>query len=334
MVEIVNYPFAVALCFLAMICWGSWQNTQKFTGKGWNFELFYWDFAFGILLMSIIYAFTIGSFGGSGRSFLNDLGQATFKNLGYAFLAGVIWNLGTLLLVRAISIAGMATAFTIGGGLAWLLGIVLNYIESPANYKSNLLYVGLGLIVIVLLTSYFAYKRKADTLKKPTITAVTLSVCVGVLIAFYYVIMVRTLDPDFSLQNTGKLTPYTAVVLFSIGVFISTFIFNPIFMLKSVEGGSVSIKQYFSGTRKSHVMGVAGGMIWSSGNALSFMAVSAAGSAISYGLSNAAPLVAAIWGVFVWKEFKGASSGIRWLLFFMFFFYILSLIVIILSKAR
>ncbi|GAH66064.1 unnamed protein product, partial [marine sediment metagenome] len=129
-------------------------------------------------------------------------------------------NLGTLLLVRAIAIAGMATAFTIGGGMAWLLGIVLNYIESPANYKSNLLYVGLGLIVIVLLTSYFAYKRKADTLKKPTITAVTLSVCVGVLIAFYYVIMVRTLDPDFSLQNTGKLTPYTAVVLFSIGVFI------------------------------------------------------------------------------------------------------------------
>ena len=333
MIEITNYPIAIAICFLAMICWGSWQNTQKFTGKGWNFELFYWDFSLGILLMSLIYAFTIGSFGNSGRSFLDDLGQATFRNIGYALFAGVIWNLGTMLLVRAISIAGMATAFTIGGGLAWLLGIVLNYIENPATYKPNLLYAGLGLIVITLLTSYFAYKKRAELQKKPTIGAILLSIGVGVLIAFYYVIMVRALDPDFTAVNAGKLTPYTAVVFFSIGVFISTLIINPMFMQRSVEGGKVSMKQYFSGSRQAHTMGVAGGMIWSSGNALSFMAVSAAGSAISYGLSNAAPLVAAVWGVFVWKEFKGASAGIRWLLFFMFVFYLTSLTLIILSKA-
>ena len=333
MLEITNYPIAIAVCFLAMICWGSWQNTQKFTGKGWNFELFYWDFALGILLMSLIYAFTAGSFGSSGRSFLNDLGQATLKNIGYALFAGVIWNLGTLLLVRAIAIAGMATAFTIGGGLAWLLGIILNYIENPADYKPFLLYVGLILIVVTLMTSYFAYKRQADSLKKPTLGVVIMSVCVGILVAFYYVIMVRSLDPDFSLENSGKLTPYTAVVCFSVGVLLSTMIFNPIFMRKSIEGGSVSIKQYFSGTVKAHTMGVAGGMIWSSGNALSFMAVNAAGSAISYGLSNAAPLVAAVWGIFIWKEFKGASIGIRRLLFLMFLLYFISLTIIILSKA-
>lgn len=333
MVEISNYPIAVAVCFLAMICWGSWQNTQKFTGKGWNFELFYWDFALGILLMSVIYAFTLGSFGDSGRSFINDIGQASFKYLGYAVFAGVIWNLGTLLLVRAIAIAGMATAFTIGGGVAWLLGIILNYIENPANYNPTLLYFGLGFIVITLLASYLAYKRQADSLKKPNVVAVILSLCVGVLVAFYYIIMVRALDPDFSMANAGKLTSYTAVVFFSVGAFLSTFIFNPFFMRRSIDGGSVNMKQYFSGSGKTHSLGIAGGMIWSSGNALSFMAVGAAGSAISYGLSNAAPLVAAIWGVFVWKEFKGASNSIKWILFFMFVFYLISLTIIILSKA-
>ncbi len=332
MIEITNYPIAVAVCFLAMICWGSWQNTQKFTGRGWNFELFYWDFALGILLMSIIYAFTLGSFGSSGRSFVDDIGQASYKYLGYAVFAGIIWNLGTLLLVRAIAIAGMATAFTIGGGLAWLLGIILNYIENPSIYNPTLLYIGLGFIVVTLLFSYFAYKRQAESLKKPTLVAVLLSICVGILVAFYYVIMVRALDPDFSVGNVGKLTSYTAVVFFSIGAFISTIIFNPFFMRRSIEGGSVSMKQYFSGTRKNHTWGVAGGMIWSSGNAFSFMAVSAAGSAISYGLSNAAPLVAAIWGIFVWKEFKGATTGIKWLLFFMFVFYLISLTIIILSR--
>ena len=333
MVEITNYPIAIAICFLAMICWGSWQNTQKFTGEGWNFELYYWDFALGILLMSLVYAFTVGSFGSSGRSFLEDLDQASFRNIGYALFAGIIWNLGTMLLVRAIAIAGMATAFTIGGGLAWLLGIILNFIENPGNYQSNLLFVGLVLIVITLLTSYFAYRKRAASQQKPTIGAIVLSIGVGVLIAFYYVIMVRALDPDFTSVNAGKLTPYTAVVFFSVGVVICTLIFNPVFMRRSVEGGKVTMKQYFSGSGKTHVMGVAGGMVWSSGNALSFMAVSAAGSAISYGLSNAAPLVAAIWGVFIWKEFKGASTGIRWLLFFMFLFYLTSLTIIISSKA-
>lgn len=333
MIEITNYPVAIVLCFLAMICWGSWQNTQKFTAKGWNFELFYWDFVLGVLFMSLIYAFTVGSIGSAGRSFLDDLEQANFRNIRLALFAGVIWNLGTLLLVRAISIAGMATAFTIGGGLAWLLGIVLNYLENPANYKPDLLFVGLGLIVITLSTSYLAYKKRAELRKKPTIGAVLLCIGVGVLIACYYVIMVRSLDPDFSSMNAGKLTPYTAVVFFSVAVFVSTIVFNPIFMQRSVEGGKVTMKQYFAGSTRTHFIGVAGGMIWCSGNALSFMAVNAAGSAISYGLSNAAPLVAAVWGIFVWKEFRGASSGINWLLFLMFFFYLASLAVIILSKA-
>jgi len=333
MLEITNYSIAVMVCFLAMICWGSWQNTQKFTGEAWRFELFYWDFALGILIMSIISAFTFGSLGNSGRSFITDIGQASFKYLGYAIFAGIIWNLGTLLLVRAIAIAGMATAFTIGGGLAWLLGIMLNYIENPSSYKPTLLYIGLGFIVITLLSSYFAYSKQARSQQKPTIVAVILSMFVGVLIAVYYVIMVRALDPDFSPENAGKLSSYTAVVFFSIGAFISTVIFNPFFMRRSIEGGAVNMRQYFSGTRKAHTWGIAGGLIWSSGNALSFMAVSAAGSAISYGLSNAAPLVAAIWGVFVWKEFKGATTGIKWLLFFMFLFYLISLTIIILSKA-
>ena len=115
MILVQNYSLAVALCVLAMICWGSWQNTQNLIGKGWRFELYYWDYSIGIFLFALLMAFTFGSMGSMGRSFIPDLAQADAKSLLSAALGGFIWNLGTLLLVASISIAGMSVAFPIGG---------------------------------------------------------------------------------------------------------------------------------------------------------------------------------------------------------------------------
>lgn len=86
---IVNsYSLAIIFCFITMLSWGSWGNTQKLAGKTWRYELFYWDYVIGILLFSLISAFTLGSIGSEGRSFLDDLAQAEWSNIGSAFLGG------------------------------------------------------------------------------------------------------------------------------------------------------------------------------------------------------------------------------------------------------
>src|SRR5688572_6215443 len=93
-----NYSIAVVFCVITMLCWGSWANTQKLASKTWRFELFYWDYVIGILLFSIISAFTLGSIGQDGRSFVADLQQADAANIRSALLGGVIFNAANILI--------------------------------------------------------------------------------------------------------------------------------------------------------------------------------------------------------------------------------------------
>ena len=79
-----SYPLAILFCFITMLCWGSWGNTQKLAGKTWRYELFYWDYVIGILLFSLVWALTVGSCGTEGRKFLPDLAQASWGNIGSA----------------------------------------------------------------------------------------------------------------------------------------------------------------------------------------------------------------------------------------------------------
>jgi glucose uptake protein len=249
------------------------------------------------------------------------------KYLGLAMLAGCIWNLGTLSLVAAISLAGMAVAFTFGGGLAWVLGIWVQYADQPKGDRT-LLGLGSATIVAAVLLSMLAYRRVSRQQQKRVGKGVILSVMVGVMISVYYLFVQRSIDTEFTPESAGKLTNYTAVVFFSIGVFLSTFVYNTYFMKKPIEGAPLGAADYLAGGAKQHLWGVVGGMIWCCGNVLSFAAVKATGPAISYGLSLAAPVVAAIWGVFVWKEFKGAPQGTNGLLGAMFAFYLISLVLI------
>jgi len=199
---------------------------------------------------------------------------------------------------------------------------------------SNLfLFTGMAVIVAAIILSMFAYRRLASEQKKPPLKGILLSVSAGLLIAFFYGLVVKSLDNNFVSGGTGTLTPYTAVFFFSIGIFVSTIFFNPIFMTRPVSGEPVKMKQYWKGNFKTHFTGVLGGFIWMLGMVVSFMAVGAANPAIAYALSNAAPVVAILWGLFVWKEFKDAPKGTNILLLIMFICYLVGLTLITYSNA-
>jgi glucose uptake protein len=337
MITIHSYPIAVLLCITTMICWGSWANTQKLAARSWRFELFYWDFVSGLLLMSLMAAFTVGTFGQTGRPFLADLAQCDLASIGWAFLGGAVWNLGNLLLVAAIAVAGMAIGFPIGGGIAWVLGIVLSFLLVVLEGKTNpgnsyLLFGGVAVIVLAIYLSMRAYSRLASAAKKPTLKGVLLSISAGLFIAFFYSLVVKSIDPAFVSGGSGTLMPLTAAFFFTVGAFVTTLLINPVFMKKPVEGAAVMMADYWKGSWATHLTGIFGGAIWSFGITCSFMAVGAAGPAVSYALSNAAPVVAILWGVLVWKEFAAAPRGTNRLLGSMFICYLIGLALITYSR--
>ncbi|MBO8131263.1 MAG: multidrug DMT transporter permease [Candidatus Marinimicrobia bacterium] len=339
MVLISNYWLAVCAFIFCMICWGSWSNTQKLAAKTWRFELFYWDFVTGLVLTSLLWGFTLGSLGKHGRAFWVDMQQADLQSIFYAMLGGTVWNIGNLLLVAAIAVAGMAVAFPIGGGIAWLGGIIFNYIiEVSGGAKVSvlptvMLLIGVIIVLIAIYLIMVAYKKLTSQKQETSTKGIVLSILAGLFIAFFYGFVVKSLDPQFVTGGMGNLGPFNGVFFFTLGAFLTTFIFNPFFMAKPVQGEPVKIKQYFSGNLKTHLIGVLGGFIWASGMAVSFMAVGAGDPAVSYALSNAAPVVAMLWGVFVWKEFKDAPPGTNKILAIMFTLYLIGLVIITASKV-
>lgn len=329
-----SYPLAIVLCIITMICWGSWANTQKLTGKQWPFQLFYWDYCLGVLLLSLLLAFTLGSHGEGGRSFLPDLAQAETRHLGSAFLGGVIFNLSNILLVAAIDIAGMAVAFPVGVGLALVLGVVTTYL-STGEGNPLMLGAGVAAIAIAIVLDALAYKRLSHSGTAP-MKGIVLAIIAGLLMGFFYKYVAQAMsgiDTATRALEPGKLSPYTAIVLFSSGVLLSSFAWNTFAMWRPFTGTRVSFADYFTkGTPRLHLIGVLGGMIWNLGMAFSIIASTKAGAALSYGLGQGATMVGALWGVFVWKEFKAAPSGTSRLLGAMFVFYLVGLAILIASK--
>lgn len=325
-----SYPLAVLLCFVTMLCWGSWGNTQKLAGRSWRYELFYWDYVTGVLLFSVISAFTLGSIGTGGRGFVADLLQADAKNMMSAFIGGVVFNASNILLSAAIAIAGMSVAFPLGVGIALVLGVIVNYTASQKG-NSALLFLGVALVVIAIILNALAYKVKDKNQKSPA-RGILISLIAGVLMAFFYRFIAASMDLDnFYAPQAGKMTPYTAVFIFSTGIFISNFLFNTLLMQKPFTGAPLSYRDYFRGGLATHFTGILGGLIWGLGNSLNLIAAGKAGAAVSYGLGQGATMVAAFWGVFIWKEFKGSSSNVTTKLTWMFLLFIAGLACIIIS---
>jgi len=328
-----SYLPAVIFCFITMLCWGSWANTQKLAGKEWRFELFYWDYTIGVVLLSVIFAFTLGSIGTAGRSFIQDIGQADFSNILSALIGGVVFNAANILLVAAIAIAGMSVAFPVGIGLALVIGVVVNYIATPVG-NSTVLFFGVALVVIAIILDAVAYKKlSSQTTGRSTTKGLILSVVSGILMGFFYRFVAKSMSTDFVNLEIGKLSPYTAVFFFSIGLFVSNFLFNPLIMKKPFVGKPVAMSEYFKGGLPIHFIGILGGIIWSVGMSFSIIASGQAGYAISYGLGQGATMIAALWGVFIWKEFKEAPKGTNLLIALMFVFFIVGLGLIISARV-
>jgi glucose uptake protein len=327
-----SYLVAVILCVITMLCWGSWANTMKLKPGSWPNPLFYWDYCLGIVLFTLLLALTLGSIGDEGRSFLHDLKQAKVQYLGSAFLGGVVFNLSNLLWVAAAAVAGMAVAFPIAVGLALVIGVVLNY-AAEAKGDPLLLFAGVGLVVVAIVVNAIAYKTVPVKHKGDNRKGIILSILAGVIMGFFYRFVAAGVSMNFTAPEPGLLTPYTAVFIFSIGCYLSGFIWNTYFMYKPVEGVPSTYREYFTnGSLKTHLTGIAGGSIWAMGLSFSILAAEQAGPAISYSLGQGATMVGAAWGVFVWKEFKQAPKSTNWLLFLMFVCFIAGLVMITLAK--
>ncbi len=358
---IESYGLAVAFCVVTMLCWGSWANTQKLVDKKWRYELFYWDYVFGVLAAALVFAYTLGSKGDVGRSFFNDMGQAFatvegIKSVVWALAGGVVFNIANILLVSAIDIAGMAVAFPVGIGLALVLGVVLNFCANPAaSGNPTLLFLGVALVTVAIIISAASYGKRdkanvdPNAPKKPIGKGLVLSVLCGVLMSLFYYFVANSLAAvevagkqlpltlaNLNLQGAtlqvDKLTPYTANVFFAVGVLLSNCVVMPILMKHPFVGEPVQADQYWKGSFGNHFWGWIGGIIWAIGMTLNVIASGVASAAVAYGLGQGATLMSAIWGVFIWREFKGAPKGVGKMLTAMFVCFVVGLALIILTK--
>ncbi|MBQ6073703.1 MAG: multidrug DMT transporter permease [Bacteroidales bacterium] len=324
MVLVTNITLAMICCIYCCICWGSWANTQKLVQKQeWKSFLFYWDYIAGLFLTALL-----------GLLLFN--GGHLFDNLSWnavlwPLLGGLIWNLCNIFLTASIGVAGMSVGFPIGGGLGWVGGIIFNYFSSGFTGNKALLWVGVVLAVLAMILCGVSYSKLAGKQQKSPKAGIIFAIISGFGFAFFYGLVVKGTAPTFG--GVGSLSPYQAVFFFALAVLVSTLFLNPVAMKHSVEGKS-TMKDYFSkGDARTHLIGMLGGFIWMSGMVISFMTAQApVNKAVSYALSNASPLVAMIWGVLIWKEFKEAPKGTMKFVYAMFLCFLAALVLIAASN--
>lgn len=322
-----TYALALFLMTLSMLCWGTWANTQKIT-RQWPFELYYFDYTLGLLLCSLIFGLTLGQLDPtSPQSFFLNLRAASPRSLGLAFAGGAVFSVGNILIVAAISVAGMAVAFPIGAGLALVLGAVLNYVVSPAG-NPVLIFSGIALVCIAIALDALAYKGISQAGGNPA-KGILLSVIGGVGAGLFYPLVAK------SLAGPGHLEPYTVNVIFSLGATASALPMIYLLMRRPIAGSSLRVRDYVSGRWSAHAWGIAGGLIWGVGTIANFVAsyVPMIGPATSFSMGEGNTMISALWGVFVWKEFRGANNRVRLYLALMFLCFLLGLTSIALSPV-
>jgi glucose uptake protein len=308
MFVVTTLGVAIACCIWTMLGWGSWANTQKLAGKEkLPFQLYYWDYAIGVFALAVILMATLGSFGSAGVGALENLRQADSTACGHALLSGLLFNVSNILLVVAIDAAGMAVAFPIGVGLALVIGTVLTFLQTPKGDPA-LLFGGVALVVVAMVLSGIAHSRLPAKTERGSGRGVGFAALAGAMMGFFYPELMRSVSANFHAVpiGAGKLTPYTALLFFGAGVLASNVVVNTLFM----RAARLRYADYFAAGFRMHSLGFLGGLIWMSALALNVLASGIAGPAISYALGQGATLVAALWGVVIWKEFAGAPRGV------------------------
>ena len=333
-----TYAGALLLTILSMICWGSWANAFKLAGN-WRFEIFYYDYSVGVLLASIVAAYTFGSLG-PDVPFADNLTFAGKRNMAYALAAGTVFNLANMLLVAAISVAGLAVAFPVGIGLALVVGVIWNYFLNPQG-NPLLLACGVALVVAAIIADGVAYTAHARMQTRDAKSAgggtarggakgIFLSLASGLLMGSFYPLVEMSKRGGV---DHGGLGPYAVAFLFSVAVFVSTFVFNLYFLRRPIEGRPLRFSTYFQGAGRQHALGILGGLVWCIGAIANFAAASApksvqVGPAISYALGQGATMISALWGLLVWGEFHGASGGVKALLAIMLAMFLAGLVLV------
>jgi glucose uptake protein len=302
-----SLPVAIAFCVVTMIGWGSWANTQKLAGKSkWPFELFYWDYAIGVLLFSLIFSYTLGSWGHAGTAAGENMRSAASRFVLPALISGAIFNLANILLVVGIDAAGLSVAFPVGVGLALVIGTVESYLETPKG-APGLLFTGVALIVFAMIMSAAAHRRLPHQSGKRPLRGLIFSAVAGCIMGFFYPELMHSISPNFNNEPIvpGMLTPYVGLVFFGVGVLGSNVVWNTVFM----RAGKVTYRDYFRGSARLHAIGILGGFIWMIALSFNVIASGVAGPAISYALGQGSTLVAALWGLLIWHEFRTAPAG-------------------------
>jgi glucose uptake protein len=315
---------ALFMMITSAICWGSWANTYKGV-KNYRFELFYWDYALGIFLISLILALTMGSTGHDANSFLNNVRTADTTNIVSTMVGGAIFNLANLLLVAAIDMAGLAIAFPVAIGIALVVGVISSYALQPRG-NAALLAAGVLCALIAVVLDGKAYGSLAIAGRKVSKKSIIVCVVSGVLMGLWAPFVAR------AMTNGNTLGPYSIAVFLTLGALLSCLIWNIYFMKHPLVGDPVSFAGYFSGPISGHALGLLGGFIWGIGMVFNLVAASFTGVAISYAIGQSAPMVAALWGVLAWKEFEGAPGKAKMYLALMFVFYCLGILLV--AKAN
>jgi glucose uptake protein len=318
----VPHTFVVALIMMvaSAVCWGSWANTYKGV-KNYRFELFYWDYAVGIFLISMVLAFTMGSTANDLSNFVNNVHSADNSNIASTMFAGVIFNLANLLLVAAIDMAGLAIAFPVSIGIALVVGVVSSYILQPKGHAA-LLAAGVVCALIAVILDGKAYGSLATANRAVTRKSIVTCVVSGVLMGIWAPFVTR------SMTHGNTLGPYSVAVFLTLGALLSCLVWNVYFMKHPLAGQPVNFSEFFRGPASGHFLGILGGCIWGVGTVFNLVAANFTGVAISYAIGQSAPMVAALWGVLAWKEFRGANQRAYVYLACMFLFYLLSILVI------
>ena len=330
-----SYGLALMLTILTMFCWGSWANALKFA-KGWRFELLYYDYSIGVALLALVAGLTFGTMGPGSPQFLADLNQAGGINIFYAFLGGVIFNLSNILVVGAISVAGMGVGFPIGVGLALVVGVIWNYILKPMG-NPWLLALGVALVLSAVVVDAIVYRihaastgapEGAEAKRKATWKGIRLAAVGGVLMGMFYPLVEK------GMTNPGGLHAYGVAFVFGLGVLVSVFVYNLYFLKRPIAGPRLSFGDYLRGSSWVHFLGIAGGAMWMVGSLANWVASSQVGPAIAYALGQGSTMVGAMWGVLVWREFAGGGARLNRLIVLMFILFVAGLTVVSIAKQQ
>jgi glucose uptake protein len=314
-----TYAFALLAMLFSMLCWGSWANTMKLVPH-YRFELFYWDYVGGILLVVLVLGLTFGTLGSGGPNLVQDLKQADLVHMGYGLAGGVVFYVANTLLVSAIAIAGMAVAFPIGIGLALVVGVLFNYLITPRG-NPILLFGGVTLVCIAILLVAQAYRHHSSA-PASSRRGIVLSLLSGICMGLFYPFVAKAISGE------NPLGPYAVAVVFAVGILICAIPLNYFLMRRPLTSGSpVAPTDYLQAGKREHLLGLLGGIIWGAGTTANFVASASAqvGPAIAYAIGQGATMVSAAWGVFYWREFAGASRGVNILLALMFVSFLLGL---------